>query len=202
MNKYEVGILMMFIITIFVLNWGMFADVEVMLVFSLPTVIVLMMCCLFGSLTSKKRQLINFISRQLLISFNVVKHGCKVFGQVGMKLYKLLMDWTYGQLQLLTLALIGSYLLMNLTRKVYMGTYKRKGTVTISIDELERLQCMDNLTHKQRFTIDRLKRDLNAMTVKASNFSKKTFELLKSLGFTDKAIFEYYKEKPKKEEED
>ena len=55
MNKYEAGILMMFIITIFVLNWGMFADVEVMLVFSLPTVIVLMMCCLFGGLTSKKR---------------------------------------------------------------------------------------------------------------------------------------------------
>ena len=55
MNKYEAGILMMFIITIFVLNWGMFVDVEVMLVFSLPTVIVLMMCCLFESLTSKKR---------------------------------------------------------------------------------------------------------------------------------------------------
>lgn len=55
MNKYEAGILMMFIITIFVLNWGMFADVEVMLVFSLPTVIVLMMCCLFTSLTGKKR---------------------------------------------------------------------------------------------------------------------------------------------------
>lgn len=90
---------------------------------------------------------------------------------------------------------------MNLTRKVYMGTYKRKGTVTISIDELERLQCMDNLTHKQRFTIDRLKRDLNAMTVKASNFTKKTFDLLKQLGFTEKAIFEYYKEKPKKEED-
>ena len=55
MNKYELRILGMFILAIFVLNWGMFADVEVMLVFSLPTVIVLMMCCLFGSLTSKKR---------------------------------------------------------------------------------------------------------------------------------------------------
>lgn len=55
MNKYELRILGLFIITVFVLNWGMFADVEVMLVFSLPTVIVLMMCCLFTSLTSKKR---------------------------------------------------------------------------------------------------------------------------------------------------
>lgn len=83
-----------------------------------------------------------------------------------------------------------------------MGSYKRKGEITISIDEYDRLKSMDNLTHKQRFTIDRLKRDLNAMTVKASIFAKKTFELLKSLGFTDKAIFEYYKEKPKKEEEE
>ena len=83
-----------------------------------------------------------------------------------------------------------------------MGSYKRKGEITISIDEYDRLVRMDNLTHKQRFTIDRLKRDLNAMTVKASNFTKKTFELLKQLGFTDQAIFEYYKEKPKKEEEE
>ena len=83
-----------------------------------------------------------------------------------------------------------------------MGSYKRKGEITISIDEYDRLKRMDNLTHKQRFTIDIVKRDLNALTVKASNFSKKTFELLKSLGFTDKAIFEYYKEKPEKEEDD
>lgn len=55
MNKYELRILGMFILAIFALNWGMFADVEVMLVFSLPTVIMLMMCCLFTSLTSKKR---------------------------------------------------------------------------------------------------------------------------------------------------
>lgn len=55
MNKYEVGILMMFIITIFVLNWGMFADVEVMLVFSLPTVIMLILFCLVMELKSKKR---------------------------------------------------------------------------------------------------------------------------------------------------
>ncbi len=83
-----------------------------------------------------------------------------------------------------------------------MGSYKRKGEITISIDEYDRLKRMDNLTHKQRFTIDIVKRDLNALTVKASIFAKKTFELLKSLGFTDKAIFEYYKEKPKKEEEE
>ena len=82
-----------------------------------------------------------------------------------------------------------------------MGSYKRKGEITISIDEYDHLKSMDNLTHKQRFTIDRLKRDLNAMTVKASNFTKKTFDLLKQLGFTEKAIFEYYKEKPKKEED-
>ncbi len=46
-----------------------------------------------------------------------------------------------------------------------MGSYKRKGEITISIDEYDRLKSMENLTHKQRFTIDRLKRDLNAMTV-------------------------------------
>ncbi len=55
MNKYELRILGLFIITIFVLNWGMFADVEVMLVFSLPTVIMLILFCLVMELKSKKR---------------------------------------------------------------------------------------------------------------------------------------------------
>lgn len=36
MNKYELRIMAMFLLTTFALNWGLFGDVEVMLVFSLP----------------------------------------------------------------------------------------------------------------------------------------------------------------------
>lgn len=36
MNKYELRIMLMFLATTFALNWGLFGDVEVMLVFSLP----------------------------------------------------------------------------------------------------------------------------------------------------------------------
>lgn len=46
-----------------------------------------------------------------------------------------------------------------------MGSYKRKGEITISIDEYDRLKSMDDLTHKQRFTIDRVKRDLNTTKI-------------------------------------
>lgn len=35
-NRYELGIMLMFLATTFLLNWGLFGDVEVMLVFSLP----------------------------------------------------------------------------------------------------------------------------------------------------------------------
>lgn len=36
MNKYELRIMLMFLLVTFALNWGLFGDIEVMLVFSLP----------------------------------------------------------------------------------------------------------------------------------------------------------------------
>ena len=36
MNKYELRIMIMFLATTFLLNWGLFGDIELMLIFSIP----------------------------------------------------------------------------------------------------------------------------------------------------------------------
>lgn len=73
--------------------------------------------------------------------------------------------------------------------------YKRKRTITISIDEYEFLKSMDDLTHKQRFTIESLKKNMEALVTSGAIFSRKTFALLKELGMSDQEIFNYYQKK-------
>lgn len=55
MRKIDVLMFFMFISMIFMFYWGMFADVEVMLVFAVPTVVILSLFGLIMDLASKEK---------------------------------------------------------------------------------------------------------------------------------------------------
>lgn len=70
----------------------------------------------------------------------------------------------------------------------------KKKQITIPIDEYEHLLMMENLTHKQRFTIAFLNRELEKQKVKASRFSKKVLDLLLNSGYSIDELIIYFTE--------
>ena len=60
----------------------------------------------------------------------------------------------------------------------------RKATVTIPIDEYEHLLQMEDLTHRQRFTIRNLEKKLERQKVDASVFAWKTLQILLGTGYS------------------
>ncbi len=64
------------------------------------------------------------------------------------------------------------------------STVMRKATITISIDEYEHLLQMEDLTHRQRFTIRNLEKKLERHKVDASVFAWKTLQILLGTGYS------------------
>lgn len=67
-----------------------------------------------------------------------------------------------------------------------------KKTVTISMNEYEKLLQSDNLCHKQRFTIRALEKEIERIKAQSSLFAKNTLLILMGSGYTMEQIMIMY----------